>query len=366
MNGDVTRGHKAASILIVDDTAENLQVLGEMLEDQGYRTRPVTSGKMALQAAHADPPDLVLLDINMPGMDGYEVCASLKTDKKLKDIPVIFISALNETVDKVKAFSLGGVDYITKPFQLEEVRARVDAHLELRRLRIQLELHNRNLQNLVREQVKDISDSQAATIIALAKLAEYRDDNTGKHLERVQTYCQLLATKLSETPRYRNQIDATYIENIYRASPLHDIGKVGIPDNVLLKPGKLTPEEFELMKTHAALGARLLEKVRAKYQKNAFINMGIAITRSYHEKWNGSGYPDGQVGGDITLCARIMAVADVYDALRSKRCYKPAFPHEKSRDIILQDSGTHFDPDVANAFSEVQEDFRAIGEKMED
>jgi len=313
----------AADILVIDDTPANLTLLAGMLKEQGYKARLVPNGKLALQAAADDPPDLILLDIMMPEMDGYEVCRRLKEDEKLKKIPVIFISALNEPMDKVKAFSVGGLDYVAKPFHFEEVQARVDTHLKLNRLQIELERHNHHLEELVQAQVKEISDSQMATIFALAKLAESRDDDTGKHLERVQVFCRTLAIRLSEVHPYNLEIDAAFIENIYCASPLHDIGKVAIQDSILLKPGKLTPEEFEIMKTHAILGAQTLEAVRTKYPKNAFIDMGIAIAACHHEKWDGSGYPKGMAGADIPVCARIMAVADVYDALRSKRQNRP-------------------------------------------
>ena len=213
------------NILVVDDTPANLHLLTSMLKDRGYKTRPVPSGMLGLQAALSDPPDLILLDIHMPEMNGFEVCQSLKADEKLKDIPAIFISALNEVLDKVKAFAVGGVDYITKPFQFDEVQARVDTHLKLRRLQQELEQHNRQLGKLVQVQVKKISDTQMAMIFSLAQRA-----------------------------RFGRQVDAKFIENIFYASPLHDIGKVAIPDRIILKPGKLTPEEFEVMKTHAARG----------------------------------------------------------------------------------------------------------------
>ncbi|MGD0726040.1 MAG: response regulator [Spirochaetia bacterium] len=353
-------------ILIVDDAPENLQVLERFLKIKGYRTRPVPSGKRALQEAESEPPDLILLDIHMPEIDGYEVCRRLKENEKLRDIPVLFLSALSETMDKVKAFQVGGVDYVTKPFEFEEILSRVNTHLKIRSLQIELEKHSRHLEDLVAAQVKEISDSQLAAIFALAKLAESRDANTGKHLERGQAFCRLLAAKLSEQPRYRGHIGSSYIENIHHSSPLHDIGKVAIQDSILLKPGMLSPEEFEIVKTHAALGAQTLEAVRSKYPKNAFIDMGIAIARSHHEKWDGSGYPDGLSGEDIPLSARIMAVTDVYDALRSKRCYKPVFSHEKSRAIIVESSGTHFDPSVVEAFCRLEEQFRKVCDSMED
>jgi putative two-component system response regulator len=354
------------SILIVDDTPANLQVLAGMLKKRGFKARPVPSGKLALQAAQSDPPDLILLDITMPGMDGFEVCTHLKADEKLKDIPVIFVSALTETLDKVKAFSAGGVDYITKPFQFEEVQARVDIHLSLRRLQIELEKHNQNLQELVQNKVKEISNLQLSMIFAMARLSESRDNETGRHLDRVRTLCRVLAAELRESSHYRDRVSADYMDNIYNASPLHDIGKVGIPDSILLKPGKLTPEEFEIMKKHTIIGAETLGDVRAQYPKNAFLNMGIAIARSHHEKWDGNGYPDGLVGEDIPLSARIMAVADVYDALRSPRHYKPPMGHEKVCELIAKDSGTHFDPGVVDIFLRQRTVISELFDKMKD
>ena len=309
---------------------------------------------------------MILLDINMPQMNGFEVCERLKNNVALRDIPVIFISALNETMDKVKAFGAGGVDYVTKPFQFEEVQARVQTHLHLRRLQLEQEDHNRNLERLVEEKVKEISDSQMATIFALAKLAESRDDDTGKHIERVQTFCKVIAQRAAEKINYADEINEVFIENIYRASPLHDIGKVGITDSILLKPGKLTPEEFEIMKTHTTLGAKTLQFVYEKYPNNAFIKMGIAVAISHHEKWDGSGYPNGLAGNDIPLPGRIMAVADVYDALRSERCYKEAFSHEKSYDILIKGKGQHFDPGLVDVFDEVHEEFKSIRDRMND
>lgn len=349
--------HKEYNILVVDDTPANLKLLTEMLQGQGYNIRPARNGKLALKAAAHDPPDLILLDINMPEMNGYEVCQNLKADERLREIPILFISALEETVDKLKAFSVGGLDYITKPFEFEEVNARVETHLKLRQFQVQLEI-------LVQEQVKEIHDSQMSTIFALAKLAESRDDETGKHIERVQLYCKSLVVKLGETSRYKRSINEDYIDNLHQASPLHDIGKVGISDNVLLKPGKLTAEEYEIIKTHTVIGAQTLESVIATYPKNAFVNMGIAIARSHHEKWDGSGYPDGLMGEDIPLSARIMAVSDAYDALRSKRPYKGAFPHKKSVDIITKDSGSHFDPEIVIAFLEIEGVFKEISDSL--
>jgi putative two-component system response regulator len=354
-----------ATIMVVDDTPANLKLLQDILQSNGYRVLAFTRGTMALKAATRNPPDLILLDINMLEMSGFEVCEHLKANEALKEVPVIFISALAETMNKVKAFLVGGVDYVTKPFQFEEVLARISAHLTLRRLQIELEQHNHHLQELVQEQVREISESQMATIFALAKLAEFRDDDTGIHLERVQEFCKLLAMHICNNSSCSTSVDAVFIENIYHASPLHDIGKVGISDAILLKPGKLTFEEFKLMKQHTVIGAQTLETARNQYPRNTFINMGINVARSHHERWDGTGYPDGLTGIEIPLSARIVAVADVYDALRSRRCYKAAFTHEMSRDIILQGRGTQFDPAVVDTFIALEHEFNSIRTAMD-
>ena len=341
----------------MDDTLANIQILSDMLKQNGYKVRPVLDGKTALQAVQAKKPDLICLDINMPGMNGYEVCETLKKDILFKEVPIIFISALSEPLDKVKAFGLGGVDYITKPFQLEEVQARVETHLRLHRLQNKLEDYNQHLLDKVREQIQEISESQMATILALAKLAEFRDEDTGHHLDRIQYFCRMLAECVAKNGIYQSVITPNFIDNIFHASPLHDIGKVAIPDKILLKPGKHTPDEFEEMKKHTTIGSEYLETVRSNYPKNGFINTGIEIARSHHEKWDGSGYPDGLAASQIPVSARILAVADVYDAMRSKRPYKEPFSHKTTLNIIAGSSGTHFDPEIIKAFISVNQDF---------
>lgn len=341
------------TVLIVDDTPENILILMENLRDS-YNILAATNGEKALELARREsPPDLVLLDVVMPGMNGHEVCRELRNDVRTANIPVIFITALHEEEDETRGFELGAVDFIAKPFSLPIVRARVRNHLELKR-------HRDHLQELVNEQVALIGESHLATIFALSKLAESRDDDTGKHLERTQIYCQLLAKQLSASLAFQGIIDDNYVETIFHASPLHDIGKVAIPDMVLCKPAKLTPEEFAIMRQHTTRGADTLAQVAKRYPNNDSLNMGLEIARWHHEKWNGTGYPDGIAGHDIPLCARIMAVADVYDALTSRRCYKQPMPHEEAMEIILRDSGTHFDPAIAAAFQLVASDFNAV------
>ncbi len=323
-----------------------------------------------MEAARRQPPDIILLDINMPEMDGYQVCATLKADPNLVPIPVIFISANNEVFDKVTAFSLGGVDYVTKPFQFEEVEARVETHLELRRLQVEMEKMNRSLQDQVRAQVKEISDSQIATIVALAKISEYRDEDTGNHILRVQRYCRALAQRLAKDKVFGDLVDEAFIETIFHASALHDIGKVGIPDSILLKPGKHTPEEWEIMKTHAAIGAETLSTVLKTYPNSAFLKMGKEIAKSHHERWDGSGYPQGLAGESIPFSARILVLADQYDALRNKRPYKPPFDAAKTYSIITEGDGRsdpkHLDPRVLAAFKGMAGEFEAIYEELKD
>jgi putative two-component system response regulator len=350
---------QGANILVVDDTVENLALLTRMLKDCGYMVRPVPNGRLALQAVKGEKPDLILLDVTMPEMDGYEVCRRLKEDPQLSEIPVLYISALSQTSEKLKAFEAGGVDYITKPFQFEEVKARVETHLKLHRLQMGLE-------GQVQKQVKEITELQMGMIFGLAKLAEARDNDTGKHLERIQILCRLFAGELSKHSNFSELINSTYCDMIFNASPLHDIGKVGIPDNILLKPGRLTPEEFEIMKTHTTIGCQTLKEVHQRFPNNEFLNMGIKIAHYHHEKWNGQGYPDGLKGNDIPLCARIMAVVDVYDAVRSKRVYKPPCSHQATCEIIQRDSGTHFDPALVEVFIELQNQFYAVWADLQD
>ncbi|MFB3904836.1 MAG: two-component system response regulator [Acidobacteriota bacterium] len=361
-----------ADILVVDDHPENLELLVNMLKEEGYKARPVPGGLLALKAAQRVPPDLILLDINMPDLDGYEVCRRLKADDRLKDIPVIFLSALGETTDKLRGFWVGAVDYVTKPFELEEVRARVATHLKIRRLQSQLavyasrlEVYNQRLEQLVEAKVKEISESQMATIFALARLAESRDLETGKHVERTRTFCCYLAQRLRENPEYKQVIDESFVKNIFHASPLHDIGKVGIRDALLLKPGKYTPAEFDEMKKHTLIGAATLEDVWQKYPNNRFLAIGIEIARHHHEKWDGTGYPSRLSGPQIPVSARIMALSDVYDALRSRRVYKPPFSHEESCEIIRRGASRHFDPAVVEAFVEVESEFRLLRDQMD-
>jgi putative two-component system response regulator len=364
----VSESSKRPGILIVDDSITNLQVLSRALKEQGYEPCPIQSGRAALAAAHKRAPDLILLDINMPELDGYEVCAQLKSDPRTADIPVIFVSSLNEPFDKVRAFSSGGVDYLTKPVNLDEVHARVETHLKLRRLQLDLNRKNQHLQQLVAEQVREISDAQLATIIAITKLSECRDQDTGRHVVRVQHYCRKLARQVAREGAFGKLIDDAFLNNLYHASAMHDIGKVGIPDSILLKPARLTPEEFELIKKHTIIGAETLSAVARSYPQNALLRMGMEVARSHHEHWDGSGYPDGLAGEAIPLSARIMTLADQYDALRTRRPYKPALDGATTYNIITEGDGksvpSHFDPRILKAFKRVAANFDTVYEEL--
>jgi putative two-component system response regulator len=357
---------QGSSVLIVDDAPENLRLLAKVLKREGLVPRPVTSGRLAIEAAVADPPDLVLLDVSMPEMSGVDVCRWFKQDERLRSIPVIFISGLQGTDDKVESFRVGGVDYVSKPFQEQEVLARIKTHLRLRRLQVDLVSHNQQLEQRIAEQIKAVTASHLATIFALAKLAETRDDETGHHIERVQTFSRMLAERMRKMRLHLAQLTTAFIDNLYQTASLHDIGKVGTPDAILLKPGKLTPEEFEEMKKHCALGANTLSSVLERHPDNDFLRMGVEVARSHHEKWDGSGYPDRLEGAAIPLAARVVALADFYDALTSERCYRPAFSHEDTCRMVQEGSGSHFDPDIVEAFGPLSGRFRRIRQELRD
>jgi putative two-component system response regulator len=353
-------GDEGGDVLIVDDEAENLKLISAILKRGGVTPRPVMSGKLAIEAAMMDPPDLILLDMRMPGMSGLEVCQWLKQNDNLHGIPVIFISGLLDIEEKIEAFRVGAVDYISKPFQEQEVLARVKTHLSLRQLQMDLISQNSRLARRIAEQVKEATASQLATIFALAKLAETRDDDTGKHIERVQACAKRLAERMQKENPHAARLTSAFIDGLSQTAALHDIGKVGIPDSILLKPGQLTAQEFSQMKKHCELGANTLATVLKKFPDNHFLAMGVDVARSHHEKWDGSGYPDGLKGAVIPLSARIVALADFYDALTSNRCYRPAFSHEDARKMVNEGAGTHFDPEIVSAFNAVAERFQHI------
>ena len=344
-------GANPPTILIGDDTPENLSVLGELLQP-AYRVRAANSGRRALQIALGKPtPDLILLDVMMPEMDGYEVLAELRATPATRDIPVIFVTAMDGTEDEERGLDRGAVDYITKPIRPSIVLARVRTQLELKQARDILSDQNSYLEAEVVRRMGENQLIQEVSIHALARLAETRDPETGKHLRRTQEYVLTLARALRDNPRFTSYLDERTINALAQSAPLHDIGKVGIPDQILLKPGKLTPEEWEIMKTHAELGSNAIAQAEADAEKPVeFLAIAKLIARSHHEKWDGSGYPDALAGDAIPIAARLMALADVFDALTCKRVYKPAFTFDDAYRIIVDGRGSHFDPDIVDAF----------------
>lgn len=372
-NGSLIEAIGKPSVLVVDDSEMNRDLLLRRLDKMGLKIAEACNGKEALVELEKESFDLVLLDIMMPVMDGYETLEHMQNDLDLKRIPVIMITALDDVSSAVKCIDMGAVDYITKPFNPTLLQSRVSATLERKRLsdieevrHQQIELNNEYLSEKVREKVAEISRSQLAAIFAMSKLAESRDPETGEHLERMREYCKVISEQLAQIPKYNTIITKEFIESIYAASPLHDIGKVGVDDSVLLKPGELTAEEWVQMRKHPIIGAETLREVDCQHPGNTFIRMGIEIAESHHEKWDGSGYPYGLAGEVIPLSARILALGDVYDALTSKRCYKEAFSHDKSIDIILRGNEKHFDPDVVDAFKETESEFMRIRKEFVD
>ena len=330
-----------AVVLAVDDAPENLHALIEVLKGD-YNVIVAKAGAKALAICINDPkPDIILLDVVMPKMDGYEVCRQLKKNKKTANIPVIFVTSLTKAGQEAKGLSLGAVDYITKPIVPEIVKARVRNHLDLKR-------HRDHLEELVQERTRELALLKEVTIESLATLTECRDPETGGHIMRTKNYVRALATQASKEECFSVSLDAANINILYLSAPVHDIGKVGVSDTIMLKPGPLTPEEFEKMKMHTIYGRDSLRKAELKLGTNSFLHVAQEIACGHHEKWDGSGYPFGLVGETIPLSARIMAIADVYDALISRRVYKDPIPHDTAVEIIAGAKGTHFDPVLVN------------------
>lgn len=356
-----------ATILIIDDSAENLLVLSELLRPQ-YRVLAATSGEGGLRVANSlAKPDLILLDVMMPGMDGYAVLARLRDNPATQDIPVIFLTALATAGDEERGLLLGAADYITKPITPVLVLARVLTQLQAKQARDWLKNQNVALEAEVARRMTENDLTQRVSIRALAHLAEIRDPETGNHILRTQGYVQHLALRLRQHPRFVAALSDRYIDLLTRSAPLHDIGKVGIPDHILLKPGKLNADEWVIMQTHAKLGSDAIEQAERDIETPlAFLSIAKEIAHWHHEKWDGSGYPDGLAGDAVPISARLMAVADVFDALISARAYKTAMTFSQARDIIAAGREKHFDPDVVDAFLAGFNDFVAIAERYRD
>jgi len=356
-----------ATILVVDDTPDNLALMSHLLRDL-YKVKIANNGEKALKIAMSDaPPDLILLDIMMPGMDGYEVCRRLKSDPRTMNTPVIFLTAKTGLEDEKKGLELGAVDYITKPVSPPIVMARVKNHLALKTIDDFLRDQNSFLELEVAKRTREVMAIEDVTILAMASLAETRDTETGNHIRRTQFYVKALAERLHNHPRFAWFLTEANITMLFKSAPLHDLGKIGIPDRILLKPGRFEPHEFEIMKTHTTLGYNALMHAEKALGFNVdFLSFAKVIALSHQEKWDGSGYPQGLAGDAIPIAARLMAVADVYDALISRRVYKEGMSHEKAVLIMREGRGTHFDPDMLDAFIDIQEEFRAIARRFVD
>ena len=346
-------------ILVVDDAPENIWILVEALKDE-YAIMVAKNGYSCLRLAEGEhPPDAILLDVTMPGIDGYEVCRRLKANAATRNIPVLFITGQIDAGSEAKGLELGAMDYITKPFQPLLVKTRVRNQIELKKHRDQLDL-------LVHARTEQLSLTQEVTIEAMATLAEWRDPETGGHIKRTQHYVRTLAEYMAALPGYQRILSKNMIEMLYLSAPLHDVGKVSTPDAILFKPGRLTPEEFEQMKLHTVHGRDLLFAAEQRLGSDSFLSIAHDIAYCHHERWDGKGYPRGIREEAIPLSARLMSVADVYDALASKRVYKPALPHEKVMEIIREGRESQFDPHVVDAFIATQETFRDIARHFVD
>ena len=361
------RNEPMPTVLIVDDAAENLFVLSELLKPL-YRVLAVNSGAGALRVAGSQPrPDLILLDVMMPGLDGFTVLSRLREQPGTQDIPVVMLTALADVGEEERGLRLGAADYITKPLKPAVVLARVATQLQAKQARDWLRDHNEALEAEVARRMVENDLTQRVAIRALAHLAETRDPETGNHILRTQAYVRRLALGLRGHARFAQTASDRYVELLTHSAPLHDIGKVAIPDHILLKPGKLTPDEWTVMKTHARRGSDAIEQAETDIEQPlAFLAVAKEIAHWHHEKWDGSGYPDGLVGEAIPVSARLMALADVFDALVSRRVYKEPMSCKTARDIIVQGSGAHFDPAVVDAFVAAFSDFEAIARRYTD
>ena len=371
----------APHILVADDQIENLVILEELL-GENHKVHVAQNGQQVLDYLAAEQQvDLILLDVMMPHLDGFEACRRLKLQSWTRDIPVLFLTSLESPADEEYGLSLGAEDFIRKPFSPTVVLARVRNQLKLAHVSSQLRERNQDLERMVDERAReivrqaeelvhskqDVIAAQGAIITAFCALVEARDNETGNHLRRTQNYVRALAERLQNHPRFCHELNDDTIRILYKSAPLHDIGKVAIPDAILLKPGPLTPQEWEIMKQHARFGHDAILSAELELGESAtFLRYSREIAYSHHEHWDGSGYPQGLAGEEIPISARLMAVADVYDALISARVYKPAFPCTRAFSIIAQGRGTHFDPDVVDALMTITWEFQEISQRFSD
>ena len=354
------------TVLVVDDAPANLSLLAGLLQSD-YRVKLAASGVKALELVRRARPDLVLLDIMMPEMDGYEVCQRLKADQATRTIPVLFLTAMTQTEDEARGFQVGAADFIQKPINPVVLQARVRTHLQIKAYQDELRDRNAWLQDELGQRLAQVDQLREATLHVMISFAEFRDEATGHHVRRTQEYVRTLAQWLHDQGRHPEVLTAEAIDHIARSAPLHDLGKVATPDHILLKPGRHTPEEQVIMRQHAMQGWEMLRRAADRMAGDAhYLTHAMDIARGHHEKWDGSGYPDGLAGEQIPLSARLMAVADVYDALISARPYKPPMTHAQALKIIRDGSGAHFDPGVVEALEACLDTFQHIAQTWQD
>jgi len=351
------------TIFLVDDDMTNLTI-GKKALSGHYNVFTLNSGQVMLDMLENLIPDLILLDVNMPEMDGYEAIRLLKSNKNTDDIPVIFLTALNEESMELKGFSLGAIDYIRKPFSTPLLLKRLEIHLLLVAQKQELLILNNNLEQLVNEKSATVVELKDAILSTMAELVEYRDEITGGHIIRVQRYIKALMDAMKSEGTYANEVALLDEELVLQSCQLHDVGKIAVDDAVLNKAGKLTPEEFEIIKNHTTFGEKVILRLKEKTMDSDFLDYAQTFAVAHHEKWDGSGYPKGLKGEEIPLLGRMMAIGDVYDALVEPRPYKSAFSHEKAVGIILEGRGSHFDPLLADLFGKIHTKFETIAAEV--
>lgn len=344
-------------LMLVDDQPRNSRLLQAQLGTDHFEFMVAQSGEEALALLRDHLPDLIILDFMMPGMNGQQVASVIKKEERTRNIPVIMLTALSDHASRMQALSAGVEEFINKPVDQSELWARVRNLLRLKNFQDELANHNRRLAGLVAERTRQLSDAYRDTVYTMVRAAEYKDEDTGAHVQRISFYCLELADQLG--------LDDTFRDRLFYASPMHDVGKIGIPDAILLKPGPFTPEEWAMMKTHSTLGAQILQRGTSPY-----VAMGAEIAQHHHERWDGTGYPNGLSGEAIPLSARLVMLCDQYDALRSRRPYKAPFSHERACQIIIEGDGrtlpAHFDPDVLSGFTRIRSRFNEIFEANND
>jgi len=345
-------------IILVDDNPANLRIGKNVLAEK-YAVATAPSAEKMFSLLENNNPAMILLDVDMPEMNGYEAIKILKTKPQTKDIPVIFLTARTESDDELAGLSLGAIDYIVKPFQPPLLLKRIEVHLLVEAQRKELQYFNKNLQKMVEEKTQSVLELQNAMLKTMAELVECRDDITGGHIERTQRGIKILLEELEKNGVYRDETEGWDMNLLLQSCQLHDVGKISIDDRILKKPGRLSDEEFEEMKKHASFGEQIIEKIEALAKESDFLNYAKIFAASHHEKWDGTGYPRGLKEHEIPLLGRIMAIADVYDALVSERPYKKAFSHDEAVRIIVEGSGTQFDSALIQVFINAADQFRA-------